>query len=145
MYKIYQAEFDYDCTVPIPAGHHEISLELTAGDWIGIGSYKLTNYRSSRYANVAITGIQRGNRALIWVQNKDYNWQNVYLKTPIPAVTGATATVHGFAAGRYRVQTIDTTTGEFGTGHDIRVDRTGTVTLLLPDFTRDLAYNIQPS
>jgi len=141
-YKIYLATFDSDRAVDVPAGKHTIELDNSTGDWLSVSSYSFTNYRSSRYAHVRVLGLVGKENALLWVQNTDHNWRNVFEKNPIPVVTSARTVVHDLTPGKYRVEYIDTAAGEVFRVDHVRAKQPGGLGLNLPDLATDFAVRI---
>ena len=142
---MYQALFNKDRVVPIPAGKHTITLENTAGDWVSIGSYTLTEAKSSRYAGLrplALSDAHTG-ETLAWLQDPDSNWYNdsqgitphtwarIALTLPVPL------------AGAYRVDWWDTRAGKIVRTETVAA-KGGVLTVNTPAFTRDIALRAAP-
>src|SRR5262249_42538457 len=88
-YGVYQARFDREYAIDVPAGAHRLTLENTEGDWISLANITLTGYRSSRYPSVNLYGLTDGRRAILWAQNALHNWKNAADKRSIPTLRDA--------------------------------------------------------
>ena len=75
---IYQALFNADRTVAVPAGPHVLTLENTEGDWLQLGSLTLTHALSSRYSLLRTAALQdpATGETLAWLQDPASNWDN---------------------------------------------------------------------
>jgi len=104
----YQGVVDKDCGIDVPAGQHAIELDNSAGDWVSVKEYRLTNYS---FANVHAVGIAHERNALLWLQNSTRNWKNVFDKKTGTDLRSVQTHVHGLPIGVYSVDIIDTVTG----------------------------------
>jgi hypothetical protein len=138
---IYQALFNADRTVEIPAGRHTITLENTEGDWLNLGALTLTGTRSSRYARLRTMALQDAATAdtLIWLQDPESHWKNDADGWTPTRWAGVALTVPVPRVGAYTARFVDTRTGKLvGTGRG----RGTTLRFTLPSFTRDIAVRI---
>lgn len=142
-WKTYQALFDRDCAVTVPAGDHRIVLSVPDGDWISVDSYRLTNYVSNRYADAAATGVRVGGTALVWLHNLGHNWKNVADHTPVATIHAPKLTIHGLKTGEYRAVWFDTETGHVVRSDRLKATKLG-ATLVSPDLASDFAVLLQP-
>ena len=110
------------------------------GDQSIKAAYK--NHQSSRYAHVRVLGLVGKHNALLWAQNTDHNWRNVYENNPIPVVTRARTVVHDLEPGKYRIEYIDTTTDAVFRVDRVRSTKTGGLPLAFPDLATDFAVRI---
>ena len=140
---IYQAQFNKDIGVDVPAGQHIIMVDVSAGDWMSVSSYTFQKYRSSRYAQVNLYGTVRGREAVIWAQNPAHNWKNVLDKKPIAPIIGASVTLRGLPAGRYALTWWDTWNGVPLKTETADCNANGLL-LRLPPLERDAALHILP-
>ncbi|MDR3710051.1 MAG: DUF5060 domain-containing protein [Capsulimonadaceae bacterium] len=143
VYSIYQAIFDRDYAIDVPAGKHVIDLEVVKGDWLSVSYYKLTNYRGSHYANIRVLGIARNRTALLWVQNTNSNWKNVYDGTPIPAIHNARTAIHDLPSGNYSIEFVDTLTGATTGKAAAHATEEDGLPLAIPDLATDIAVRIK--
>ncbi len=143
-YKNYEAHYDRDYDIPVPAGAHTLTLDNAGGDWLSVTSYTLTGYRSSRFPDVNLYGLTRGRTALLWAQNAAHTWKNALDKMPIPPVRSAKTAIHGLPPGRYRVEWWDTERGVV-TRRQSAVCAGGALPLTLPDLPTDVAARITPA
>lgn len=140
-YNIYQAKFNKDYSIDVPAGEHTITLDVTTGDWITITGMVLTNYRSSRFPEVNLYGLTNGQSAILWIKNALYNWKNVSEKRDIPVLKGLETAVRGLPAGRYQVEWWDTKQGTVTRTESIS-SVNGALPLRLPELATDVAVRI---
>jgi hypothetical protein len=141
----YQAIFDTACAVDVPAGKHTIILDVSTGDGLSTNWYTFTRQRRNRCDTVSVYGSVCPDYALLWLQNSDHNWRNVYANNPIPTIRGARTRLRELSPGRYDVNYIDTSTGDI-----IRVDHERStvadgLALNLPDISSDVAVKIAPA
>ncbi|MBV9848310.1 MAG: DUF5060 domain-containing protein [Armatimonadetes bacterium] len=140
---VYQAQWNREYGIDVPAGAHTITLDVASGDWLHIDRYTLTDYRSSRYPDVTLIGLRHGARAILWAQNAGHTWKDVYEKRPIPTITGAATVVRGLPDGRYQIAWWDTTRGVV-TRREVVSARGGSLPLRLPPLATDVAARIIP-
>jgi hypothetical protein len=141
---IYQARFNKDRVVPLPAGKHTITMENTAGDWLEIGSYTLKGVLSSRYAGLRPLALQdpATGETLLWLQDPASNWANDRDgKTP-RAWEGVRATIPLSATGRFTAEWWDTRTGSILRRFPV-TPRGGSAMLAVPTFRRDIALRLR--
>jgi hypothetical protein len=141
-YKVYLATYDKDYGIAVPAGDHAITLEVTGGDWLGVGHLTLSDYRSSRYPDVNLYGVTTGRTGVVWVQNGWHNWKNLYDNKPIPTVPPSEAVAHGLADGSYAVEWWDTQTGVI-LKTEQAVSANSSLPLHLPALPSDVAAHIK--
>ncbi len=142
-YGIHQARFNKSCGLDVPAGKHTILLEVTEGDWLSVSSYTLTGYSSNRFPKMNLYGLRRGGRALLWAQNADHHWKNVFEKKSIASIQGAITAVHGLPDGEYTIAWYDTWKGEL-TKTETANSTDGVLPLAFPDIATDIAAKILP-
>ena len=140
-YGIYQAILNKDYEIEVPAGAHDIRLEVTEGDWLSVSRYTLTNYTSSRYVNVQCYGMTNGETAVLWIHNADHNWRSVLEGKTIPAIEGAETTLRGLRPGEYTCEWWDTWQGKAGQSMPCVSTGTG-LRLAAPTLTTDVAARI---
>jgi hypothetical protein len=143
-YGIYQAKFNKEYAIAVPAGKHTVQLEIADGDWLTVETYTVTNYRSSRYPAVSLYGLTTGKSAIFWAQNALHNWKNVAEKRPIPPIEDATVTFTGLRPGNYTVIWWDTWQGAILRRSNATATAQG-ITLPLPTLVRDVAARLIPS
>ena len=141
-WKIYQATFDKDYGFDVPAGNHRIELAVIDGDWASVDSYRLTNYRSNKFANAGLNGVVIGREALLWMHNLGHNWKNALDKVPDTTITKPRTVVHGLMPGRYLVTYFDTDTGKAIVVDKVQATSTG-ASLTGPDLLTDYAVLLQ--
>lgn len=138
---IYQALFNKDRSVEIPAGKHTLEIENAEGDWLQIGSLTFVGAKSSRYASLRTMALQdaKTGETLVWLQDPESHWKNDRDgKTPA-RWNGTTLTVPIPSRGKYVARFTDTRTGQVVA----TVTASGpTLKLPIPSFARDIAARI---
>ncbi len=142
-YNSYEARFNKDYAINVPAGPHTIALDAAAGDWASISRITLAHYRSSRFPDIHIHGIASGRIALLWAQNAAHTWENVRASKPVPLLSGLQTTLLGLPDGHYKVEWWDTGQGKV-TGRTGVLCAHGALPLHLPAFVSDIAARITP-
>ncbi len=137
-YRIWVSDYDEDIPVEVPAGHHDVTIANAGGDWLQITAIALPGYRSSRYPDVNTLGLQSDGRMLLWVQNRESTWRTEYDGKQPRELQGVRLSVPMAKAGAWRVEWWDTFRGEV-TRRDLVQAAGGEMSLVLPDFSRDLA------
>jgi len=140
-WRAYQAKFDKEYGIDVPAGDHRVTLSNESGDWIQISGLRLTGYRSSAYPNVNLCGETNGVEAILWVQNAAHNWKNLASGAAIPPLHALHLTVHGLDAGLYRVEWWGTTKGAVSASNSASC-ASGVLQLDVPDTAMDLAAHL---
>jgi hypothetical protein len=141
---IYQAKFNKDRIVTLPAGKHVITLENTTGDWLEIGTYMLQGVLSSRYSGLRPLALQdrATGETLLWLQDPTSNWTSDRDgKTP-RGWEGVRAAIPLSVPGRYTAEWWDTRTGTILRRSPVP-PRGGSVTLTVPSFRRDIALRLR--
>jgi hypothetical protein len=141
-YNDYQARFDRDYSLDVPAGRHTIKLEALEGDWVSIKGITLTGYTSARNPAMNLYGITTGTTAALWLQNAQHNWKNVFEGKPIPVLKGVRTVVRGMKDGKYTLEWWDTRTGAPLSRQSVEV-KEGAFTLSCPDIASDIAAIIR--
>ncbi len=143
--NIYQAVFNKDRAIPLPAGRHTITLENTDGDWLSLGALTLEGAKSSRYAVLRPLALQdkTTGETLVWLQDPESNWWNDRAGRLPESYAGVTLhlSVPGF--GPYRVEWWHTRAGKVLRTEDVMPSK-GRLTLMVPAFTRDVALRAVP-
>jgi hypothetical protein len=141
-YNIYNARFNRDFSVDVPAGKHVIRLEVTDGDWISLKGITLTGYASNKYPAMNLYGMSTGTTGVLWLQNGQYNWKNVLEGKPIPTLKQVQTVVRGMKDGKYTLQWWDTRTGMPLSRQTVQV-KEGAFALTCPDIQSDIAAIIR--
>lgn len=143
--SLYQARFDADVSVKVPAGRHRLTLSVDQGDWMQVSSYELTNYRQSNLVDATIQGVTNGDVALVWVRNRAYDWFHPYRRLAIAPVPPSKTVLFGLKPGRYTVSWINTQTGLVSNREKRFSTTTAGIELSLPRVDTDLALRIERS
>lgn len=139
---IYEAVFNKDVTVNIPAGKVAVTLENTHGDWLQFGTYTLLGFRSSRYAKLRTLALRDApsGETLIWLQDPESNWLNDR-DGKVPARwSGIRVSVPVANPVKIRAEWWGTRTGTVVARKDYAPAKT--LTLEPPPFTRDIACHL---
>jgi hypothetical protein len=110
------------------------TVPWTAGEWKPL---------EADAPRVNLYGLVHGNTAILWAQNPEHNWKNVFEKQTVASVPGHELTLRGLPAGRYTVEWWDTWKGEV-TRKETATSADGKVVLHLPELATDLAARIEP-
>ena len=142
---IYQALFNTDRTITVPAGPHVVTLENTDGDWLQIASVTFSHTLSSRYGLLRTAALQdaQTGETLLWLQDPDSNWYNDRAgRLPIPHA-GVRLTLPVPCPGTYQLTWWDTRRGVPVLTQ--RITAPGTrLPVSVPIFTRDIALRAAP-
>lgn len=144
---INQAVFDADCTIELPAGRHTVGLANMGNDWVTLDSVTLRGTKSSRYAELRVTGLYDGNggEVIAWLQDPASNYRNdeadVESRT-IPASILSMPTGRGGDVA-YDVEWWDTRTGAI-TRHAAARSTDGVLKIEVPPVRRDVAFRAVP-
>jgi len=142
-YNIYQAVYDEDIEINVPAGEHVIRLTNTGKDWIGLKRITLANYLDiTTIANARSLGLVVGDRMLFWIQNKDSNWKNVFEGIKPKAIKDSYFDVLDIDNGIYGVEWWDTYSGKIIKREEIEAVE-NVLRLEVPRFLRDIACKIK--
>lgn len=142
-YKNYEAVFNKDYGIDVPAGSHTITLDNVAGDWASLDSISLTHYSSSRFPAVNLYGLANGREAIFWAQNPQHNWKNAFDKKAIIPLSPTQTVLRGLPNGAYTIEWWDTTRGEPTRREAVR-SVNGALPLRLPELPADIAARILP-
>ena len=141
---IYQAVFNKDVTVDLPAGKSAVTLENTGGDWLQITGYVLESYLSSRYTRLRTAALQDAatGETLLWIQDPESNWKNDRDKKPMPSWDDVRLQVPVPKPRPLRAQWWDTRTGKIVETKNYAPAKS--ITLTPPRFVRDIACRLVP-
>ena len=134
------AEADRNQQLPVPAGRHELTLDLVDGDWLTLESITLREARAP-----GITGLEpvaladaRSGETLVWLHDPDANWYSDFNKIPLRRFEGVRLELPVPRPGRYSATWWDTYRGEAIRTDEATSDK-GRLTLHPPAFQRDIA------
>ena len=142
---IYQAVFNKDRTVALPAGHHRVTLENTDGDWMQIGSYRFAGVVSSHFASLRPYALQDAatGETLVWLEDPASDWQNDRDGVLPVRHSGVSLSIPLPCAGRFQVLWWDTRLGRVIARRAVVVKGNAAhASLLVPSFSRDIALRI---
>jgi len=142
---VYQAAFNTDRALALPAGPHVVTLENTEGDWLQLSTLTLAHALSSRLAFLRTAALQdaRTGETLAWLQDPESNWFNDRVgKTPAPQI-GIRLALTVPRPGPYTLVWWDTRSGV--PVKTVRLTVLGTfLRVPIPTFTRDIALRLVP-
>jgi len=142
---VYQALFNTDRTLALPAGPHVLTLENTEGDWLQITTLTLARALSSRYALLRTAALQDAatGETLLWLQDPDSNWFNDRAGKTSSPQTGIRLALPVPRPGVYHLAWWDTRRGVVIQSQ--RLPSSGQRLLVpVPPFTRDIALRAVP-
>lgn len=140
-WKIYQAIYDKEYSIDVPAGKHTIKLENTGVDWIQIKMIRLTDYKDSSFPDVRILGIKREGEALLWIQNRESNAYNNFKNIEPKPITGMKFDLLKMKDGEYTIAWWDTRKGCITAVEKVNSNG-GKMTINPPEVARDIACKI---
>jgi len=139
---IYQAVFNKDCEVALPAGRHTVELANLGNDWLWLDSVTFRRCKSSRYAELQVLALRDAGsgEVIAWMRDAESNWRNdrdrIEPRT-IPA-SRLSIPLNGAADAEYALEWWDTRRGEV-----VARDRTrstgGQLNVQIPPVRRDVA------
>ncbi len=115
------------------------AVPWTLGRWLPLQA----QVRQAPDGSVNLYGLRWNRTAILWAQNAQHNWMNVWEGNSIPTITDAQVVVKGLPAGLYIVEWWDTGTGTVARRLPARSTASG-MALSLPDLSTDVAARIVP-
>lgn len=142
--KIYTAIVEQPSIVPLPAGHHRVTLQVVGGDWIEISKIIFTHALDSKYANLISYAVQDSTSkdTVLWLWDTRSNWQNDQSETSPPKDSDVKLMVPNIPTGKYDCEWIDTRSGQTISHDTISAGSSG-LSLAAPPFTRDVALRVR--
>ncbi len=125
-------------TIPLSAGEHTVILDNLGQDWLQLDYLEIGAY--SAPARVVALADRTLGVAAAWIQHRDYTWDRVASGETAQALTFSLG-FSNMPAGSYRVSYWDTLTGTVIGEETITLDNPGTLSLLLPPLTTQLAVH----
>jgi len=141
-YDIYIARYDKKYEIDVPAGKHDIRIENTGKDWLRLRSITLTRYRDESVPFVRVLGLSREGEAILWIQNRESNWNNIYMKkNEIKPVDNFSFNLLGLSDGEYSIEWWDTSLGKVMLRKKA-ICRNGRLPITPPEIYTDIACKI---
>jgi hypothetical protein len=139
-HKLFEAEFDLDCPIELPAGKHDIGLAIVGGDWLTVQSVRFVDAKSSKIADLHVLALhdRASGETLAWLRDPASNWQNDRAKTPPRTITDARVKLPVGRDATYVVEWWDTRTGKIVQTDHVKPDQ-ATLMLSAPPVHRDIA------
>ena len=125
-----------------PPGKHALAVANTDGDWFQIRWIKLPAYRSSRYPDVNVVGLQNEGLVLLWVQNRGSTWRAAYDGHQPRTLADLRISLPVLAGGKWRIEWWDTFKGEILREETVRAQK-GALVVAPPQFAADLAMRAE--
>jgi hypothetical protein len=143
-HDVWEADFDQNCAIELPAGRHQVVIDVVGGDWISLRSVTIVAARSSSLADLHVLALQdtASGETIAWLRDPASNWQRDLEKSPPRTVAGAVLRLPVPRAADYDVEWWDTRSGRIvGRG---RVAPTGSrLELDVPPVHRDIALRVR--
>lgn len=142
----YQAVFNKDRALNIPAGQHTIELDLVGGDWLSIKSLTFTNALSSRYTGLRVTALADGisGETLAWVHDPASHCGSDLAGLPPRQFQGALLRLPVSQGGPFKLDWWDTRSGAILQTQTLSPTDAHLVAPI-PPFQRDIALRVTPS
>jgi hypothetical protein len=139
-HKLYEAEFEQDCPIDLPAGRHAVLLDIVGGDWISLRSVTFPAAKSSNFADLHVLALQdtSSGETLAWLRDPASNWQNDRAKVPPRTITDARVGLPVRPDANYQIEWWDTRAGTIVQRGTARAEQ-GALTLAVPPVHRDIA------
>lgn len=141
-YDLYRSVYDKDLVLDVPEGESSITLINTGDDWMTIDSVRLVNYLDDNIANARVSGLIIGEDVVLWIQNRESNWKNVYKNRTLEPIKNSYFHVYDLEDGEYDLYWWDTFNG-----WRVRMERNesknGKMTVQVPEFKRDMALQMR--
>jgi hypothetical protein len=145
---VYQATFNKDCEVPLPAGRHTIEIANLGNDWLGLESVMLRRIKSSRYAELAVIAMHdpASGEVIAWFRDPASNYKSdadgAEPRT-IPSSRLALPLGSGAPDREYALQWWDTRAGKIE-GRARAPSTGGVLHVQIPAVRRDVALRAVP-
>jgi hypothetical protein len=140
-WNIYQTDYDRYFGIDVPAGRHTVRLFNDGKDWLQAASILLTGYQTDESPDLRVLGMESGDRALFWVQNKAHTWFDVRDAKPIGTVSASVLSVGGLSDGAWRAEIWDTGKGAVISSSEVQAEG-GRVEVPLPEIATDVAVKL---
>lgn len=120
----------FEVTIDVPAGRSRVTLGNEGEDWYNVSSITLSQWAPRLQAR----GLSARDLALLWARNAE----------PSRGPVGGVLRIPGLRDGRYRVERVDTATGETTAAGEVS-SKGGTAELQVTALTSDTAYVLRPA
>lgn len=139
----YEAVYEVDRRVPIPAGSHRITLRNTAGDWAMLDTVTFTGAVSSRYGGLRAPALRdaRTGETLVWIYDAKQTWKADQGDQSPRTFRGATIQIPWRGPAKATVCWWDTRQGN-QIQRRVEAASSGLLRLMIPDFSRDIALRL---
>jgi len=133
--------------VPIPAGHHTITVANVAGDWVSVHAYEFAGAFDIHFVPLRTIALQDSNtgETLVWLQDPDSKWASDRDGTPMAEWKGVTLTIPVPRSGTYHYQWWDTRAGTIisnAATHTTEKSDKPRLSIPAPAFRRDIALRV---
>jgi hypothetical protein len=138
-WNIWEATYDRDFAVEVPAGRHAIRVDNTGADWVSVDRYVFTGCRETRFR---VLGLRDEGLVLLWIHDPKSTWFNDQAGLQPRDLVGLRFAVLDLPDGDYEVEWWDTRMGQV-TAKERVTSRGGRLRLRAPTFRRDIACKIR--
>ena len=142
------AEYNLDIPVNLPAGLHSISVTNTGNDWFYLDWVRLEQVLPATYAgnwapSAAAIGLQGPHESLLYVVAPGLSFPANATTALLPVQQGHSVILTNWPNGKFIAEWYDpATAASLGISRSTTIN--GSLTLLLPDYTEDLAAIVYP-
>lgn len=140
-WKCWEATYDREFAIDVPAGKHEIQLDNLGKDAIVLGRITLPDYAEHVGPPLRCVGLVGRELAVLWIQNTGHEWNLRRDGQPLDPAENAEMTVRGTPNDVCRVEWWDTWEGKVTQVTEAR-SQDSRLILPLPTITKDLACKI---
>jgi hypothetical protein len=142
-HQLYVADLNKTFRLPISAGHHQVTLDPVAGDWMTLSKISFTKALPAKYADLAGYAVQdaASHETLVWLLNTRSNWKEDQSQDSPPQQQAVELTVPNIESGKFAAQWWDTRKGQTIRTDDVTA-KDGRLTLDVPTFNRDIALRL---
>ncbi len=133
-------KYDRVYDIRVPRGRHTVKVENTGNDWFYV-AYRIPWLDAP--GPLRALGVQGRDRGLVWVQNRAHTWRNALEDDfqPVPVI-GATLCLENWPAGRWNIETWNTSAGSVTKTRTVVVEDDARLEVPLPPIDWDVAYRI---
>lgn len=143
-HKLYQSEVNHDDALSLDAGHHRVTVDVAAGDWITISHITFTNVLAAKYAHLRALAVQdpQSGETLLWILDTRSNWKDDQTGQAPPLQDDVRVKLPAEIERKLEVTWWDTRSGRILESMSVAtVD--GALTLRSPYFSRDIAVRVK--
>lgn len=137
----WRTRYDKSCSIAVPAGKHIIRLDAEGKDRVEMEGIRFHDYAASQYVPATAIGLGTDESAFVWIHHLDHCLAKRRLGVEPSVLSGLSLDIAPLQAGQYRVEWLDTLTGQtFHTASCASVE--GRLTLDCPPLRGDYALRV---